>query len=83
MRYTYFKELTSKILSIVIGILFILLVGTTNIPMQASAEVFLLDDNVGKISIQNEIFNEIDPSCYSVENVVNELFEESTIKQCK
>ena len=51
MRYTYFKELTSKILSIVIGMLFILLVGTTNIPMQASAEVFLLDDNVGKISI--------------------------------
>lgn len=40
MRYTYFKELTSKILSIVIGILFILLVGTTNIPMQASAEEF-------------------------------------------
>lgn len=83
MRCTRFKKLMAKALCVLIGILFISSGEITNISMQASAESFLLKDNAGKIFNHKEKLNQRDFSCYSVENVVNELFEESAIKKCE
>lgn len=82
MKVANFKKLFSIILSVLICITFIISIGNAGVSVEASTENVIKNDNVNDKYTQIKDSYQTNSSYYSVEDVVNELFNDLQIKDC-